>query len=120
MILRKTHKNEITDFIQFRLSFYSLKVDMQNLLFDVFGISTQITKDCHREHFRVEHDYTNPEANYLTIICRPEQFARFIVLRNSRGMKNGIKCLDAKLYRPLPPEPKREVVRLVDATQYQA
>lgn len=37
------------------------------------------------------------------IICRPSQFARFMIYRNEAGQKNGFMDLQAKLYQPKPP-----------------
>ena len=33
----------------------------------------------------------------ITIICRPSQFARFLILRNNRGMNNKFKELNPQL-----------------------
>lgn len=36
-------------------------------------------------------------GRHKTIICRPSQFARFLIYRNEEGGKNGFKILNAKL-----------------------
>ena len=38
----------------------------------------------------------------LTIICRPSQFARFLIARNEAGLPNGFKCLEPVLFVPVP------------------
>ncbi len=38
------------------------------------------------------------------LICRPSQFARFLIYRNEAGIKNGFIDLRAKLYTPEPPK----------------
>lgn len=38
------------------------------------------------------------------IICRPSQFARFLIFRDAAGLKNGFKDLGANLYVPGPPQ----------------
>lgn len=38
------------------------------------------------------------------IICRPSQFARFMVYRNEAGQKNGFMDLQVKLFTPEPPK----------------
>jgi hypothetical protein len=35
-----------------------------------------------------------------TIICRPSQFARFLIYRNEEGGRNGFKMLEATLFTP--------------------
>jgi len=37
----------------------------------------------------------------VTIICRPSQFARFLIERNNRGMANGFKELRPELFVPV-------------------
>lgn len=39
----------------------------------------------------------------LEIICRPSQFARFLIYRNVMGGVNDFKNLDARLVTPEPP-----------------
>lgn len=39
----------------------------------------------------------------LTIWCSPEQFAKFIVLRNKYGIDNGIKELNPQIIEPTKP-----------------
>ena len=39
------------------------------------------------------HDFDEP----VKIICRPSQFARFLIYRDQRGGTNGFKCLNASL-----------------------
>ena len=36
----------------------------------------------------------------VEITCRPSQFARFLILRNDRGLLNGFKELNPKLFTP--------------------
>ncbi len=58
------------------------------LLQEVLGISRASTL-CHANGGRD-----------MTIICRPSQFARFIIERSNRGMRNGIQVLEATLFIP--------------------
>jgi hypothetical protein len=44
----------------------------------------------------------------ITIICRPSQFARFLIKRNEMGMQNGFKELKPELFTP--PEEKKQLV----------
>lgn len=37
-----------------------------------------------------------------TIVCRPSQFARFIIMRNEAGITNWVKNLNAELFIPEP------------------
>jgi len=59
---------------------------MATLLHDVFNIEEHYIKAC------------SCEWKDVTIICRPSQFARFMILRNKRGMKNGFRELNATLF----------------------
>lgn len=52
--------------------------------------------------------YRSPYTD-LHVICRPSQFARFVILRHVKyGEPNNMACLDMKLV--LPPEPTAKVV----------
>jgi len=47
------------------------------------------------------NELPTPAMNYTrTVICRPSQFARFLIGRNDVGMRNGFKELDAVLFTP--------------------
>lgn len=52
----------------------------------------------------------NPDG--LTIVCRPSQFARFMIYRNAAGIQNGFKDLHAELL-PEPPDPLDGVAKVV-------
>lgn len=53
----------------------------------------------------------------IKLICRPDQFSRFIVLRAQRRMQNAIAELDAKILEDsridVPPKPRT----IIDATE---
>lgn len=36
----------------------------------------------------------------VTVICRPSQFARFLIYRNEEGARNGFKDLNPVLFTP--------------------
>lgn len=38
---------------------------------------------------------------YVEVVCRPSQFARFLILRDGTGMQNMFKELHAELFTPL-------------------
>jgi len=40
----------------------------------------------------------------MRIVCRPSQFARFLIVRNKRGLQNGFKDLEPELFCPDMPE----------------
>lgn len=40
----------------------------------------------------------------VQIVCRPSQFARFLIWRNDAGINNGFKDLQAKLFTPKKPK----------------
>lgn len=43
-----------------------------------------------------------PQTGDFTIVCRPSQFARFLILRNDRGLPNSFKELKPILFEQLP------------------
>lgn len=45
----------------------------------------------------------------LEIVCRPSQFARFLIYRNLYGGVNDFKGLEARLTNPPPPPPTEPV-----------
>lgn len=47
----------------------------------------------------------------LTVICRPSQFARFLIYRDQAGGRNGFKELNAVLFHP-----HQETVKVVDVS----
>lgn len=52
-----------------------------DVLFKAFGLSSQKV----------------PCSGDIKIICRPSQFARFLIYRNEAGITNGFRCLNPKL-----------------------
>lgn len=47
--------------------------------------------------------YKKGSYDKFEIICRPAQFGRFVVLRNTRGIQNLISELDPVIISPPPP-----------------
>lgn len=47
-------------------------------------------------------------TDQITIICRPSQFARFLIRRNERGLQNSFQELKPELFKP-EPQPKELV-----------
>jgi len=47
-----------------------------------------------------EHEARHCVANGATIICRPSQFARFLIFRNEAGGDNTFKELEPELFTP--------------------
>lgn len=46
------------------------------------------------------HEDADKHCEGVEIICRPSQFARFIIKRNELGLNNGLKELSPELYVP--------------------
>jgi hypothetical protein len=62
--------------------------------------------------------WTNRMRDYsegFYLVCRPSQFARFMILRDAAGLVNGFKDLHAELFVPQPP--KDIYTRIADATE---
>lgn len=68
-----------------------------------FGVEYEQIRDMRDEAAR---------HGYVEIICRPSQFARFLIYRESFGFQNMFKELEAKLFIPEQPVVKREPVDL--------
>jgi hypothetical protein len=83
-----------------RFSIQHSKLDKQayrDVLCDVFGMTER----------ELPTDTCNDRR--LTIICRPSQFARFLILRDRAGIANGFKELEPEL---IPEEPIKTVVEV--------
>jgi hypothetical protein len=50
------------------------------------------------------------DGGKVTVICRPSQFARFLIFRNDEGGRNGFKELEPQLFIP-------EESRVVDVSK---
>jgi hypothetical protein len=50
-----------------------------------------------------------PMAQELTIVCRPSQFARFLIYRNDAGGRNLFKELKPELFTPEAPKSEIDV-----------
>jgi len=67
----------------------------QKMIHDIFDLSeTSFKETC--EYFS-EH-----VCHGVMITCRPSQFGRFMVMRNSLGFTNEVKGLHAVLFQPKP------------------
>lgn len=53
-----------------------------------------------------------PAYTDLTIICRPSQFARFLIKRNKAGLQNNFSELKAELVEP------QEVAAIIDVSTW--
>lgn len=64
-----------------------------------------------RDVFGLSSNEINPlrSNGSITIRCRPSQFARFLILRNEAGFRNGFKELNPKLICPVERQPHIDV-----------
>lgn len=94
-----THSNTMShDRVRFFISdSYYKNVHQQGVLRDVlkkaFGLGTASSTQC-----------MSGCCGGFYVVCRPSQFARFLIFRNDAGIKNGFVDLQAKLYVPAPPK----------------
>lgn len=80
------------DRVRFKLKeYYFTHGTTHALLHDAFGIYGPAFQDAKRQAKRYGH---------VEIICRPSQFARFIILREKHGFQNMFKELEADLFVP--------------------
>lgn len=47
------------------------------------------------------HRASNSQQGYAEVICRPSQFARFLIMRDGAGLQNMFKELHAELFTPV-------------------
>lgn len=59
--------------------------------------NTTASRKAYREAFGNEAPCLNNNCDEVKIICRPSQFARFIILRDAYDGTNNIKSLGAKI-----------------------
>lgn len=71
----------------------------RKMIHDVFDLS----EDGYRGacHYFAKTGYHNG----VMITCRPSQFGRFMVMRNTLGFTNDVKGLEATLFQPQPEKP---------------
>jgi len=82
------------DRIEFSIPFNRLtNTKYRNLVKECFGLTEE----------EIPKYHSNSYKRKFELLCRPSQFARFIVLRNVQGMDNMVHELDAKLITPEPP-----------------
>lgn len=67
------------------------------VLKQAFGFTDE---DIRHANTLLHKGYVTQTEPKVTIICRPSQFARFMVLRNDAGLANGFKELKPKLFDP--------------------
>jgi hypothetical protein len=88
------------DRVKFRLRAYYFDFEKsRQLLKDSLGITWDQWNDL-REAAR------NSPNQEIEIICRPSQFARFLIMREAAGFQNMFKELHAELVVPVPPVPQ--------------
>ncbi len=74
--------------------------------------NTQRQRDCLRSVLEKAFDmspclsekYMAQNYGGFFVVCRPSQFARFMIFRDAAGLKNGFIDLQANLYVPEPPK----------------
>lgn len=78
-----------------------------------FVSATIASKSAVREAFREAMGTSLPVVcDEVEVICRPSQFARFLIRREQLGGVNEFKALRAELFTP-----ERENTKLIDATK---
>lgn len=71
------------------------------------GTDAQAQLTACRRAFRLDDSIAKAAAKQgIEIICRPSQFARFLIYRGEAGGQNLIKALQPRLVAPPPPVPQ--------------
>lgn len=89
-----TTEGTMKDRVRFWLSDYYFQ---RNNIYPVLAKAFDLSENHAREAAR------GPEEGFW-IICRPDQFARFLIYRNKAGIKNGFMDLTAELFVPETPD----------------
>jgi len=82
------------------LAHMSMPPDRVRFTLDTF--TDNATREAFRQAFGT---YLIPKSGpdtCVTVVCRPSQFARFLIYRNDNGGKNSFKELRAELFTPEP------------------
>lgn len=91
------------DRVEFKLPHNRIQ-ELRELLKECFNItSSEYSQMCGRFSGCCQSE------NDVTIVCRPSQFARFLIKRNDMGLTNGFKELKPKLIVAQPMEQRIEV-----------
>ena len=77
------------DRVRFFFHFRYYKIEMTGVMAKAFGIESTVFADLRRNN-----------AGGFWIVCRPSQFARFMIYRHNVGVCNGFKDLNAALFQP--------------------
>lgn len=80
--------------------YYLAKRKYWELLQECFSLQKEDIPETH--YYRMDNSRTGgswirTNPNKLELICNTEQFTKFIVLRDSLGLANGVKELEAEL-----------------------
>ena len=88
---KRGHMSE--DRVRFFLHFrYYQQMGMNNVLCRAFGMDLDTVQELRRAN-----------DGGFWIVCRPSQFARFMIYRDAAGINNGFKDLNAVLTEPCKP-----------------
>jgi hypothetical protein len=96
------------DRVKFRLlgHYFDKPAATEQLLRDSFGMNAEQIHKIRRESNAVREELGGFRC-YAEIICRPSQFARFLIMREKAGFQNMFKELQAELFTPEPPAPPK-------------
>ncbi len=91
------------DRVRFRLHgyYFDKAAITTTLLCTCFGLTEAQVQDV-RTRSNVVREEQGGFKCYAEIICRPSQFARFLILREKAGFQNMFKELQAELFTPAP------------------
>ena len=87
------------DRVKFRISKCRLygNAGVRDALQETMGLSNSEISDACR---RATAESCDEGGEYIEIVCRPSQFARFLIIRNIKGCQNGFKELNPVLFMP--------------------
>lgn len=77
------------DRVHFKLDPCSMSMESRKAFHRAFGVPVP--------QMQTAYSPTFPDGGKVIIICRPSQFARFLIYRNDEGGRNGFKELEPKL-----------------------
>lgn len=80
----------------------TMSMSRDRVRFTIDAFCDNATRDAFRKAFGVPLAAKFGPITTVTVICRPSQFARFMIYRNDFGGKNSFKELKPELFNPEP------------------
>jgi hypothetical protein len=88
-----------------------MSVSHDRVRFALDTFTDNATRDAFHKAFGTPLLSRTGPFTHITVVCRPSQFARFLIYRNDNGGKNSFKELKPELFVPEPNKTEMDVSR---------